>query len=151
MHDLKKENVFLSRWGFHPCDHETYLKLKELKKLFWLAVYQNGAYRRWERKAPHNRYYWAEPQGDPKYTKRVRSDRPIPEPLTCPIWKDQGWWSSSAMLKDDGLLAAFEAARTPMKNATDVQPLKMTTEQIDTLLSQAREWWDNVVQSRKAA
>ena len=28
------QTVYKSRWGYHPCDYETFLKLKELNKLF---------------------------------------------------------------------------------------------------------------------
>lgn len=46
---------FQSKWGWHPCDYETYQKLRVLNKF----TYQNegGAARwwRWARKAPHNR------------------------------------------------------------------------------------------------
>ena len=155
MHDLKKKeekkDVHLSRWGFHPCDHQTFLKLKELKKLFWLATYQYGAWRRWERKLPKNRFYWNNPNGSKEGASKQRSDRPIPEPLVCPLWQPKCKWGSNSVLDDNGLLEAFEAARMPHKNATDVKPLKLTAVEIDHLLAEAREWWAENDEARKAA
>jgi len=42
--------VFESKWGFHPCDYQTYLKLKFLNRAYSLALKARGAWERWERK-----------------------------------------------------------------------------------------------------
>src|SRR5947209_1054995 len=44
-----------SRWGWHPCDYATFLLLKELNRLYERALRQFAAWRRWQRKMPHNR------------------------------------------------------------------------------------------------
>src|SRR5262249_6503788 len=48
-------NVYQSRWGFHPIDYPTYLKLKRLHKAYWEAQRRIGAWRRWSRTLPHTR------------------------------------------------------------------------------------------------
>ncbi len=155
MHDLKKKeekkDVFLSKRGFHPCDYQTFLKLKELKKLFWLASYQYGAWRRWDRKEPQNRFYWNNLHGSKEGARKQRSDRPIPEPLICPLWQPVCRWGSNSKLNDNGLLEAYEAVRMPQKNATDVKPLGLTAVEIDGLLAEAREWLAEIEKAHKAA
>jgi len=43
------------RFGYHPCDYETYLKLKKAHKLLLRAYVECKAYLRWVRKQPQNR------------------------------------------------------------------------------------------------
>jgi len=142
MHDLKEtQTVFLCRRGFHPCDQETYLKLKELHKLFWKAQAVAGTWMRWERKHPKNRFYWDNQHGSKEGLKKVRSNRPIPEPLMCPLWDFVSIWGNSAQLYSNGLCEEYRNARTPQKNRTDVTPLKWSLEQIDVMLAEARQWY----------
>jgi hypothetical protein len=46
---------FQSRWGYHPCDFPTFLKLKRIHKVFWVGLRKLAAWERWHRKLPHNR------------------------------------------------------------------------------------------------
>ena len=142
----QEQNVFLSKWGFHPVSYETFLKLKRLKKLYWAAVRAFCQWRRWERKEPQNRFYWL----PKKYgVKRKRSTKPIPEPRLCKVWmtenrekwQDGKWVKPATPLDDRGILAAFEAARMPKKNATDVEPISLSDEEIDKMLAAAELWY----------
>jgi hypothetical protein len=47
--------TFPSRWGFHPCDYPTFLKLMRIHKVFWAGLRKFAAWQRWHRKLPHNR------------------------------------------------------------------------------------------------
>lgn len=47
--------VHESKRGFHPCDHETFLKLKEAHKLLLRAYRDVKCFIRWDDKLPHNR------------------------------------------------------------------------------------------------
>lgn len=138
-----EQNVFLSRWGFHPCDTETFLKLKRLKKLFWQAVYAHGTWKRWSRKLPENRFYWEKKE---RAEKRKRSDRPIPEPLTCPVWTRENsydWQNDKKPLiplADCGVLEAFENARMPKEKPDQVEPLNLSIKEIDKMLEAAEKW-----------
>ncbi len=134
----QKQNVFLSRWGFHPVDHETYLKLKRLKKLYWEAVRTYGRWRRWVRKLPENRFYWIPRTSDSE--KRKRSDTPILEPKCCPVFQPDTWVRDS-YLRENGVLNAFELARMPEAKPEDVKPLLISTEQINKMLKEAEEWY----------
>lgn len=52
---ITASHVHQGRFGFHPCDYATFLKLKLLNKRYVEAQHQKASYNRWERKAPHNR------------------------------------------------------------------------------------------------
>lgn len=47
--------VYKSKFGFHPCDKETYIKLKRLNYLFLQAEKMASRWNRWARKDEHNR------------------------------------------------------------------------------------------------
>lgn len=46
---------FKGRWGYHPCDLETFRTLKRLHKAFWEHVQKQVAQERWDAKQPQNR------------------------------------------------------------------------------------------------
>lgn len=48
-------NVHEARFGYHPCDHEMYLKLKEAHRLLLRAYCDCKQSLRWNNKAEHNR------------------------------------------------------------------------------------------------
>lgn len=61
-------NVFKSRWGFHPCDYATFLKLKEINKWWWKFLHERAAWERWNNKWPKNRH-GSEPEFSPYFNK----------------------------------------------------------------------------------
>jgi len=52
---IEETETHQSRWGFHPCSYETYLKLKFLNKFYVKGLRQIASWERWNRKMPHNR------------------------------------------------------------------------------------------------
>ena|SRR5688500_9827370 len=51
-----EQNVpFKGRWGYYPCDYETWQSIKELRFRWFLTLRRFAARRRWERKQPQNR------------------------------------------------------------------------------------------------
>ena len=51
------QTVYKSRWGYHPCDYETFLKLKELNKLFEKSKQDAKNWYRWARKSAVVRHH----------------------------------------------------------------------------------------------
>lgn len=47
---MRSADPLKSRWGFHVCSHDTYLKLKAIKKSYFEALKQSADYRRWKNK-----------------------------------------------------------------------------------------------------
>ena len=51
----KEITVYESKFGFHPCDIETYMKLKKLNYWFSQAQHKAAEWNRWARKDEQNR------------------------------------------------------------------------------------------------
>jgi hypothetical protein len=47
--------TYRSRWGFHPCNYATYLKLRRLHKAFWEGRRLLARWQRWSARLPQNR------------------------------------------------------------------------------------------------
>lgn len=154
--------VHQGKHGFHPCDRETYLKLKVIHKVYWESVFRLAAWRRWDRKEPQNRVQrWAGKDADNKRI-RVIPPVPIPEPKLTPFimkmehkktvqtyvgdykqWKgpatDYVWHTVKI---DPSIYAAvqdFQNARMPVIE-TQVRPLSLSPEKIDALYQKSLEW-----------
>ena len=97
---------FQSRWGFHPCSYDDFLKLKRLHKWHWQTVHDFHRWHRWQRKLPHN---------------RVGS-----EPAFCPLFVDDSIWYKPVRTRgvsgfriypktvvDRGIVSLYHQARTP--------------------------------------
>jgi len=130
---MNTNNSYQGRWGFHPVSHETFLKLKELKKFYFVTLRQLGTWVRWDRKMVH---------------------KVGPEPKYCPMFvEDKKEWRKHVnkdgfteyryypkTRNDRGVLEAFEVARMPKATAEEVVPLKLSDEEIDKLYSQMKAW-----------
>jgi hypothetical protein len=122
--------MFKSRWGFHPCPYETYLKLKHLKKWFWENVTNYCAYRRWHSKQPQNRI------GDqPEFCDVFLS-------VNAKRYSPSGHWTVAFSLElKEFLMDTFDQVRVPSENLVD--SLKETTlQRIDDLYEKVSKWYD---------
>jgi hypothetical protein len=128
---MNTKNPLQSRWGFHPCDNQTFEKLKVLHKHYWQTLYAFHRWHRWWRKLPEN--------------------RPGPEPPVCPLFViDQPWCKSVTThgvagfklyprtVVDHEVVALFQTARRP--TAEPVEPWEVaTTARIEELHAQLLE------------
>ena len=113
MQTEKSINVFESRWGYHPCDYETFLKLKALHKAYWQAVYDYAKRIRWERKTVNQQ--GVEPKINLHFVKRI------------------GFWGNvHSHVTDHGIREAYQLARMPISNSSKVKPI-LSKEQIEDL------------------
>jgi hypothetical protein len=80
--------TYQSRWGFHPCDYPTFLKLKRIHKAYWKGLCILAAWQRWSRKLPHNRVivHWNRDAGGRKINRVIVG--PSPEPVVAPIYRE---------------------------------------------------------------
>ena len=146
-------HVHAGRWGFHPCDKETFLKLKELNKLYQQALHQMAAFRRWEGKEPRNRF-GRERIRDANgrvvdYGPKVLVEAPA---LNHLIDKEtyhsdtnrSGHWLGAGKTEErekvsfrylaDLIGQEYKYARTPQPAASGVRQLKLTLADIERLL-----------------
>ena len=55
MTTMTETKAYQSKWGFHPCDLETYKKLRKLNQWFLKAQIKAAEWNRWARKDEQNR------------------------------------------------------------------------------------------------
>ena len=106
------------KYGFYPCDYETYLKLKKLHKWYYQTLKDYARWYRWNVKEPKNKFYW-EPRLN-KTDKKVRSNRPIPEPIYCSVFVLRPGRVLHNAVDDLNIIAAYKNARMPKANPDDV-------------------------------
>jgi hypothetical protein len=137
-----------SRWGWHPCDYETYRLLKWLHACCVKARRDFAAWQRWRRKQPHNRVVreWIRDEQGRRIGSRVVGPRP--EPPLCPIFcvrahvisqSRQDRIGERVSFSSHGIREAYRAARTPLPSEEQVQPLSLTPEAIRRLAAQVEE------------
>ena len=123
MSTVATQNVVKGKFGFYPCEWETYRKLKRLNYLAFLHRKAEKAHARWENKDPKNRFAVEPKQGCPRLRERVKTGKWETTPLVDIIYND------------------YREARYPKATAEEVKPLFLSNEQIDELLAVAEEWF----------
>jgi hypothetical protein len=106
--------TYQSRWGYHPVDYATFCLLRKLSARYWRAVRRAAAWRRWARKAPHNRP-GPEPGLDPLFCERAArvvggNGRSVPD----------------AKVSDRGVRHALQVSRAPAARPEDVYPVGLS-------------------------
>jgi hypothetical protein len=143
--------VHKSRWGYHPCDYETFLLLKKLNAFYQRALHRYAVWKRWSRKQPHNRVIRKrilDAQGC-----KVRSEvvGPMPEPCLCPFFTKrekvvrhrnnrgktiQEGKAELVRLEFSDIPEVYRAARTPIPSEDLVPSLKYSPEEIRGMVNQ---------------
>lgn len=145
--------TFRSRWGFHPCDHATYRKLKLLNLVYERAVRLAHAWDRWHRKAPHNRVCRRRLRDDQGRIIGYAAPVPLAEPPLCAVfsrkvqeqcfvdklgnYSKQGYLAEKVVTDHVWIATDYPAARKPASAAV-VRPLHVTIAEVDELYEQAR-------------
>ena len=94
--------TYQSRWGYHPCNYATYLKLRRLHKAYWEGRRLLARWDRWRAKLPKNRR--------------------CPEPAVPPVYRE---------VCASPIVAEFQAARHGVPTPGDVRPLGIPAAQVD--------------------
>jgi hypothetical protein len=68
------------KWGWYPCDRETYHKLKKLNMVWTKALRSKAQWERWDRKEPQNRVIRARIRDSLNRVIGFQEAVPIPEP-----------------------------------------------------------------------
>lgn len=138
-----KSNVCKGKFGFYPCDWETYRKLKRLNMISLEHVKVCKKHDRWENKLPKNRVSkrWISNEAGQKIG--YEKGEPIPEPRkgceSLYALIQVGKWIQLPITKlifDD-----YKKARYPQSEEVMVLPLKFSNEEIDKLLIEAEKWY----------
>jgi hypothetical protein len=80
--------IFQSRWGFHPCDYQVFLKLKRIHKAYWEGLRKLAAWQRWHGKLPANRLLvrWRRDEAGRKIKREIIGLRP--EPVVPAVYRE---------------------------------------------------------------
>lgn len=152
---MNAENkVYQGKYGFHPCDLETYRKLKVIYKVYWESIYRGAAHWRWTAKQPQNRVQRFQKGSDGKRVM-LAVPKPLPEPSLTPFQtkhKRSSYYYNGrgdkvvyswevAVINHDVEVAVldYQNARTPVVES-QVRPLKLSLEKINELYEQAQAW-----------
>jgi hypothetical protein len=152
----KGEVMFSSRWGFHPCDYQTYRKLKFLNQIYLHALRLAHSWQRWHRKDPHNRVSRRRIKNDKGQTIGYDLRVPLPEPRICPIFSQKvlevrhvdkkgnffqdGFMEEKVITDDLWIPADYAAARKPAADPAAVPSLHHSAAEIEELCRKARTW-----------
>ena len=148
--------MFRSRWGFHPCDYETYRKLKFLHLIHEKAIRLAAAWQRWYRKERQNRVIRRRIRNEQGQVIGFASPVPMPEPAICSVFSRkvsekrqvdrQGRWSKEGFVHEKVITDSFwiaqdyASARKPARDAAEVRAIHHNVAEIDAMVEKARQW-----------
>lgn len=142
MSAVLEQTVVQGRFGFYPCDRETYFKIKELNFLSYLNLRMDKAYARWANKEPQNRiaHRWVRNAQGQK-VQSVAGD-PIAEPRKGLAAFNEKVKTGTYSYKTIRQLleSDYRNARYPKTKAEEVTSLVLPIDRIDQLLVEARAW-----------
>ena len=142
METTLKSKVYQSRWGFHPCSYEIFLKLKKLNGLYFKALQMRGEWERWDRKEPQNRVICK--------TKRDELGRKIGKEIVGPRLEpnidniflkkqhvNSRWYGEYDIVAISGIdiMKEYQKAKKPRKE-DEVEQLTITEQGINELYEQ---------------
>jgi hypothetical protein len=153
---FKESAMFQARWGFHPCDYQTYRKLKILNQVYRQAIRLAHAWARWMRKDPHNRVLRRRIRNEKGQTIGYEPPVPLPEPRICSVFfqkiieirhvdkkghfSREGFEEEKVFTDDLRIPADYASARKPVANPAEVQSLHQTVAELEALYEKARTW-----------
>lgn len=126
-------NIFESKFGFHPCDRETYKKLKKVRYYLHIERQQQSALKRWSAKLPHNRKR--------RICTEVYTDK---NGKHTPIYEVTEWNKPQVCPINLHLFSAEYRKALPQSNPEHVKQLSLSLEQIDSFVEQAELWLKSI-------
>lgn len=142
------KNVHHGKFGFYPCDWQTFQKLRRLYGYYLLALSRNADWARWNRKQPQNRVlrkWYRDAQGRRTGFEIVG---PRTEPQLVPIftekakhknWRGDSLWDEVKILNSH-IEQNYRRAKYPAASEAEVQPLTISIAEIDNMLAILDKW-----------
>lgn len=138
------------KWGYYPCDWETYRKLKAINLAYFKALKSKRRWERWDAKDPKNRICRGKLKDSSGKVVGYQAPHPMPEPEICPIFckkvtkkvfqdrygkYDKKGFDVSYIEIEDSPYEDYRNARYPKATAEEVKPLFMSMDRINRLSS----------------
>ncbi len=129
------ENVYQSKWGYHPCSKEMSKKLRTINRVYLKALRLQAAHDRWANKDPQNRVLFSTVRDEEgKRTGRIpvldKQNKPVPmkEPKLCKIFEWTYKYEPNRRPRriskiGESILEASRQARKPVATPEEVKRL----------------------------
>jgi hypothetical protein len=121
--------VYRTRWGYVPCDYETYQKIKRLRYLFLQGLIADAKWHRYNCKQPQNRVL--------RIPIRNAEGQKIGYEVKKIVRPPDGWNCSSNF----HIERLYRAAKYPQPTPEDVPAVNFDIEQLDKELAKAEDWY----------
>ena len=137
------------KWGWYPCDRETYHKLKKLNMALTKALSKKSAWERWDRKEPQNRVIRSKIRNSSGQVVGYQAPVSMPEPEVCGIFcqklvKNVKFGKKGRYYKDgcdetfveidsQSIYENYRRARFPVATEVECVELSLTAKEIDEL------------------
>lgn len=139
------------KFGWYPCDLETYRKLKAINLAYNEAIHKLKAWERWERKDPQNRVIRKKLKDSTGQVVGYGIAEPMPEPEVCLVFCEKivksvsydknGTYHKNGIdrtfvkMIEDSVYDDYRKARYPVPSEADIKPLFMNLDRINQLFS----------------
>jgi hypothetical protein len=132
-----KQQIHETRWGFVPCDYETYLKLKKAHKLLLRAYQDCKRNIRWNNKEPQNQK-GPEPRAPKDFIEHGyhKLDKKHFYGLGFRRVSGPGWQKNLYL----HILEQYQKARRPVEKPEDVQPLNLPAD-LDEIIERLEQFY----------
>jgi hypothetical protein len=122
------------KYGYYPCDWDTYRKLKAINFAYSKALHGKKQWERWERKDPKNRVIRVKLKNSAGQVVGYQAPIPMSEPPICPVFCKK--INFDKVVISDSLYDDYRRARYPKPIPEAVEHLKNNLETINWLYSQ---------------
>jgi hypothetical protein len=120
------DTIFKGTYGFHPCNKETYYKLKRVRYYAHIDSFQQSALKRWGNKLPKKRVRWKFNPSALAGTNGRWDAVPWEKPEVCPV--------------NLHLLYQEYKKSKSVDKESDVKHLSLSENVIGELIEQAEAW-----------
>lgn len=122
------QQVFQGRFGYYPCNYETYRKIRAIYSHYWQALHSYGRWTRWNRKEPQNRVSYSRVRNDKGQVVGKVLVGPVSEPQRSNVFYTVRGFRRKCehALIDNGISECYNMARMPVENKNDVQNLPLS-------------------------
>ena len=132
---MNDTNNYQSRWGYHPCDYNLFLKLKFLQRQYWQTLYDFHRWHRWWRKQEQNRV-----GREPDYCPIFVQDEPWYKRVR--IHGEAGFKVYPKTVTDLDIVSLHQRARLP--HVDPVDPFdEVTVRKIEELCGAVNDFLEN--------
>lgn len=124
------------KYGFYPCDWQTYYKLKIINMAYNKALHNKAIWDRWYRKQPQNRVIRAKLRDSNGRVVGYKISKPLPEPKVCSVFCKKV--DNKVEIIDFPIYTDYRKARYPVKAEEACEGLSLRMDIINELFEKVK-------------